>query len=284
MRLNGKTSLLGVVGHPIGHSLSPRMHNAAFAASGHNYAYVALDVRPEDLKEAVRGLVALGFKGFNVTMPHKEEIIPLLDDVEESARLAGAVNTVVVEDGSLRGLNTDGSGFLRACKESGIDFGGKRVLVLGAGGAAAAIAASVLGEGAMEVGISNRSHDRAERLADRLRQTYPSTRIRVYPLSEGVETLDEVEVLVNATYLGMRDEDPLPVHEEFIGPDLAVCDAVYRPDGETRLIRAARSLGVQTVSGERMLLYQGVEAQKIWTGLEPDVGVMSRALQDAAGT
>ena len=284
MRLNGKTSLLGVVGHPIGHSLSPRMHNAAFAASGQDYAYVALDVRPEDLKEAVRGLVALGFKGFNVTMPHKEEIIPLLDDVEESARLAGAVNTVVVEDGFLRGLNTDGSGFLRACKESGIGFGGKRVLVLGAGGAAAAIVASVLGEGAMEVGISNRSHARAERLADRLRQTYPSTRIRVYPLSEGVETLGEVEVLVNATYLGMRDEDQLPVREEFLGPDLAVCDAVYRPDGETRLIRAARSLGAQTVSGERMLLYQGVEAQKIWTGLEPDVGVMSRALQDAAGT
>lgn len=291
MRLNGKTRLLGVVGHPIGHSLSPRMHNAAFAASGRNYAYVAMDVRPEDLKEAVRGLVALGFKGFNVTMPHKEEIIPLLDDVEESARLAGAVNTVVVEDGSLRGLNTDGSGFLRACEESGIDFGGKRVLVLGAGGAAAAIAASVLGEGAMEVGISNRSHARAERLAARLHQAYPSTRIRLYPSPGAEDTPTEtfteafagVEVLVNATYLGMGDEDPLPVPEELLRPDLAVCDAVYRPDGETRLIRAARSLGAQTVSGERMLLYQGVEAQRVWTGLEPDVNVMSRALQDAAG-
>ena len=278
MRLSGKTNLLGIIGHPIEHSLSPVMHNAAFAASGQDYAYVAMDVRSEDLRGAVRGLAALGFEGFNVTMPHKEKVIPFLDYVEDSARLAGAVNTVVIEDGSLRGFNTDGGGFLRACEESGVGFGGKRVLIVGAGGAAAAIAASVLGEGAQEISIVNRSPDRAEKLADRLRGAYPATTIRVYPPAEMGEALAGSDVLVNATYLGMKDEDPLPVPGELMRPGLAVCDAVYRPDGETRLVRAARSLGAKAVEGARMLLYQGVEAQRVWTGREPDVRAMYAAL------
>ena len=286
MRLGGKTKLLGVIGHPIEHSLSPGMHNAAFAASGQDYAYVAMDVRPEHLREAVRGLVALGFRGFNVTMPHKEEIIPFLDHVEESARLAGAVNTVVVEDGSLHGLNTDGSGFLRACGESGVGFARKSVLVLGAGGAAAAIAAAALGEGASELGILNRSPERAGRLAERLRGSYPATPIRVHPPTEVDEAFDGafarafagVDALVNATYLGMKDEDPLPVPEELPWSGLVVCDAVYRPEAETRLVRRARSLGAKVVDGSRMLLYQGVEAQRVWTGREPDVEAMSSAL------
>ena len=258
--------------------MSPGMHNAAFAASGQDYAYVALDVRPEHLREAVRGLVALGFRGFNVTMPHKEEIIPLLDHVEESARLAGAVNTVVVEDGSLHGLNTDGSGFLRACGESGVGFARKSVLVLGAGGAAAAIAAAALGEGASELGIVNRSPERAGRLAERLRGSHPATPIRVHPPTEVDEAFDGVDVLVNATYLGMKDEDPLPVPEELPWAGLVVCDAVYRPEAETWLVRYARSLGAKVVDGSRMLLYQGVEAQRVWTGREPDVEAMSSAL------
>ncbi len=278
MRLSGKTKLLGVIGHPIEHSLSPKMHNAAFAGSGQDYAYVAMDVHPEDLREAVRGLAALGFRGFNVTMPHKERIIPFLDDVEETARLAGAVNTVVVEGRSLRGLNTDGSGFLRACGESGVGFGGKRVLILGAGGAAAAIAGSVLGEDVLELGISNRSPGRAGGLVARLRRAHPATPIQVYPLSEVDEALNGAEVLINATYLGMKDEDPLPVPEELLVPGLAVCDAVYRPDVETRLIRTAQSLGAKVIGGVRMLLYQGVEAQGAWTGREPDVEAMSQAL------
>ena len=138
--MSGKTGLLGVIGHPITHTLSPKMHNAAFAASGVDYVYVAMDVLPEDLPAAVSGLGAIGFRGFNVTMPHKEAILPLLDEVDEAARASGAVNTVVVEERELRGANTDGSGFVEACGESGVGFDGAKVLVVGAGGAAAAIA------------------------------------------------------------------------------------------------------------------------------------------------
>ncbi len=144
MDLSGRTRLLGVIGHPISHTLSPRMHNAAFAASGPDYVYVAMDVEPQDLPVAVAGLEALGFCGFNVTMPHKEAIIPLLDELDEAALVSEAVNTVLVSSDGLRGTNTDGSGFVEACKESDVSLVGARVLVVGAGGAAAAIAASVL--------------------------------------------------------------------------------------------------------------------------------------------
>src|SRR5436305_6624165 len=144
--VSGTTRLLGVIGHPIEHSLSPRMHNAAFAAAkgmdpnGVDYVYVAMNVWPDHLAAAVGGLAVLGFVGFNVTMPHKETILPLMDELDETARLAGAVNTVVAEEGRLRGLNTDGSGFVEACQEAEVSFSGRRVLILGAGAAAAASA------------------------------------------------------------------------------------------------------------------------------------------------
>src|SRR3712207_4115292 len=131
MALSGRTRLLGVIGHPIGHSLSPRMHNAAFEASGSDYVYVAMDVRPDNFPAAVDGLRALGFWGFNVSMPHKEAILPLLDSLDEGARILGSVNTVVVGEGGLHGTTTDGSGFVEACEESGVSFAGARVLLVG---------------------------------------------------------------------------------------------------------------------------------------------------------
>src|ERR687893_2096058 len=167
--LNATTRLLGIIGHPVGHSLSPRMHNAAFAHDGVDYVYVAMDVLPDRLTAAVEGLRALGFVGFNVTMPHKEAVLSLVDELDETARLAGAVNTVVIgKGGSLRGLNTDGSGFVEACGEAEVSFAGRRVLILGAGGAAAAIAVAVLGEGASWLCIANRTAEKAEGLRRKL--------------------------------------------------------------------------------------------------------------------
>ncbi len=211
MGLSGETRLLGVIGHPIAHSLSPRMHNASFAATGLDYIYLPLDVRPETLATAVAGLGALGFRGFNVTMPHKEEILTLLDGVDAAARLTGAVNTVVVEGDRLLGTNTDGPGFLEACAESGVAFAGARVLVVGAGGAAAAISAAVLGAGARHVGLLNRSAWRAEELRTRLAKAYPRAEISVYPADEPERAAQGAGVIVNATYLGMKDGDPPPV-------------------------------------------------------------------------
>jgi shikimate dehydrogenase len=278
MDLSGKTRLLGVIGHPIGHTLSPRMHNAAFAASGLDYVYVPMDVKPENLPEAVTGLGALGFRGFNVTMPHKETILPLLDEVDGAARVSGAVNTVTIEYGLLRGTNTDISGFVEACGEAGVSFAGARVLLVGAGGAAAAIAVAVLSEGAPELRILNRSRWRADNLQDRLRRAYPEAAVSVHEAGDPQRATPGADVIVNATYLGMKDDDPLPVPAGCLEANTVVCDAVYRPGGETGFVRLAKERGLCTVSGGRMLLYQGVQAQRIWTGREPDVRAMSRAL------
>ena len=276
--LSGTTRLLGIIGHPIGHSLSPRMHNAAFAHDGADYVYVAMDVWPDRLPAAIEGLRALGFVGFNVTMPHKKAVLPLMDELDETARLAGAVNTVVEERGLLRGFNTDGSGFVEACGEAGVSLYEKRVLILGAGGAAAAIAVASLGEGASRLYIVNRTEHRAEELRARLLGVARGAEVLVHPLSKVGEAAAEAEIVVNATYLGMKEGDPLPLPTGCLAAEKVICDAVYLSGGETSLIRHAREAGARTVPGGRVLLYQGVQAQRLWTGREPNVGVMSDAL------
>lgn len=277
--LNATTRLLGIIGHPVGHSLSPRMHNAAFAHDGADYVYVAMDVLPDRLTEAVEGLKALGFVGFNVTMPHKEAVLSLVDELDEAARLAGAVNTVVVgEGGSLLGLNTDGSGFVEACGEAGVSFAGRRVLILGAGGAAAAIAVVVLGEGASRLYVANRTVRKAGELRAKLSEIAPGAEILACSIDEVGGVAEEVEVLINASYLGMKEGDPLPFPAGSLSAEKVMCDAVYLTGRETELIRRAREVGARVVPGGRMLLYQGVQAQRAWTGREPNVEAMSRAL------
>ena len=201
------------------------MHNAAFAEDGVDYAYVAMDVSPEGLERAVDGLAALGFVGFNVTMPHKENIIPLLDGLDEPSRISGAVNTVVVRDDGLLGMNTDGSGFVEACEESGVEFAGKRVLLLGAGGASAAVSAAIVGEKARGLVIANRTLGRAETLVQKLTAVGETTKITAIPLSDAAEAAYEADAIVNTTYLGMRGNNETPVPVECLEPDKAVCDA-----------------------------------------------------------
>jgi shikimate dehydrogenase len=275
--ISAKTCLLALIGHPVGHSLSPEMHNASFAAEDLNYLYVALDVEPQDLPAAVAGLEALNFRGFNITMPHKRAMLLLLDDVDEGARISGAVNTVVKEDSGLRGYNTDGGGMVMACQEARIDLAGKRVLLLGAGGAAAAVALAFGEVGVGELRVVNRSVEHAVELRDKLRGT-GLKKVEVYPCDALGEAARESEVIVNATPLGMKDGDPLPMPGEYLGDGRAVCDAVYRPGKETALVREARERGARVVTGERMLLYQGVLAQRLWTGREPNVKAMDAAI------
>lgn len=254
------------------------MHNAGLAANGLDYAYVALNVAPESLPQAVDGLVALGFEGVNVTMPHKEKIIPLLDEVDESARISGAVNTVEIKNGVLRGMNTDGTGFLDACSEAGVDLDGTKVLLLGAGGAGAAVAGAMLGEGVRELVIANRTTPRAEKLKEKLEKIASGADIHARTLESLEDAVEWAEVIVNTTYLGMKEEDPLPMPVDGLGPGKVVCDVVYRRGTDTELVRRARDTGARVVTGGRMLLYQGVQAQRIWTGKEPNVGVMSDAI------
>jgi len=275
--ISGKTRLLALIGQSVDHSLSPRMHNAAFAADGLDFVYVCLDVDPDDLPAAVEGAAVLKLRGFNITMPHKRAMIPLLDELDEGARLSGAVNTVVIEDSTLHGYNTDGGGMVMACREAGIELAGKRVLLLGAGGAAAAVALAFGAEDMGELRVVNRSVEHAIELRDKLREA-GLKRVEVYPSDALDEAAQETEVIVNATPLGMKDRDPLPVAVEHLYEGRAVCDAVYRPGRETTLIREGRERGARVVTGERMLLYQGVLAQRLWTGREPNVEAMDAAI------
>jgi shikimate dehydrogenase len=265
--------LLALVGQPVGHSLSPAMHNAAFAADGLDFVYVCLDVDPDELPAAVRGLEALKLRGFNVTMPHKRAMIPLVDELDESARVSGAVNTVVIEDYGLRGFNTDGGGMVMACQEAGIELSGKSVLLLGAGGTAAAIAVAFGKAGAGEIGIANRSVERAAYLRDKLHGTGMKELV-VHHL----DALPDAEIVINATPLGMKEEDPIPVPAAYVREGKAFCDVVYRPGTQTPLVRLARERDVPVAAGDRMLLYQGVLAQKLWTGREPNVKAMDSAI------
>jgi shikimate dehydrogenase len=272
-RISGETGLLALLGQPVGHSLSPAMHNAAFAADGLDLVYVCLDVDPDELPVAVRGLGALKLRGFNVTMPHKRAMIPLVDELDEEARISGAVNTVVIEASGLRGFNTDGGGMVMACQEAGIELSGKSVLLLGAGGTAAAIAVAFGKVGVGELHIANRSVERAAQLRDKLHGTGMKDLV-VHPLN----TLPDAEIVINATPLGMKEGDLLPVPPAYVRKGRGFCDVVYRPGTETPLVRLARERGVPVVAGDRMLLYQGVLAQKLWTGREPNVKAMDLAI------
>jgi shikimate dehydrogenase len=275
--ISGKTRLLALIGHPVGHSLSPAMHNAAFVADGLDFIYVCLDVDPDELPAAVRGLRALKLRGFNVTMPHKRAMIPLVDELDEEARVSGALNTVVIEDSKMRGFNTDGGGMVMACQEAGIELAGKSVLLLGAGGAAAAIAVAFGKARVGELHIANRHVSRAARLRDELHKT-GMERLAVHPFGGFEDEIPEAEIVINATPLGMKGEDPMPVPSGYVQKGRAFCDAVYRPGTQTPLVRLARERDVPVVAGDRMLLYQGVLAQKLWTGREPNVKAMDRAI------
>jgi shikimate dehydrogenase len=272
-RISGRTRLLALIGHPVGHSLSPAMHNASFVADDLDYVYVCLDIEPAELPTAVRGLKALRLRGFNVTMPHKRAMIPLVDELDEEARVSGAVNTVVVEASGLRGFNTDGGGMVMACQEAGIELAGKSILLLGAGGTAAAIAVAFGKAGIGELHIANRNVELAARLRDKLHGT-GKRGLAIRPLN----ALPDAEIVINTTPLGMKEGDPMPVPPDYVQQGRVFCDAVYRPGTNTPLVRLARERNVPVVAGDRMLLYQGVLAQKLWTGREPNVREMDQAI------
>jgi shikimate dehydrogenase len=234
-------------------------------------------VGADDLPEAVRGAAALGLRGFNVTMPHKRAMVSLVDELDEGAGISGAVNTVVIEGQKLRGFNTDGPGMVEACREAGVKLGGQGVMLLGAGGAAASIAAAFCDEGIGKLHIVNRNPQHAATLADKLRGAGKRVEIEAHPIGVLDGTV-RAPIVVNTTPLGMREGDPLPLPPEYLDGGTTLVDAVYLPGAETALVRRARERGAAVVTGQRMLLYQGVLAQRLWTGRQPNVEAMERAL------
>lgn len=273
--------VFGVFGDPIGHSLSPAMHNAAFSALGMDCVYHAFRVKPEKLENAILGAEAMGFGGLNLTVPLKEAALKL-DCVKPDPLAAeiGAVNTIVFRDGEIRGYNTDGLGARQALLETAVEMEGSKVLVAGAGGAARAIAFQLAADGA-EVTIANRTEEKAVELAGDISAAKLPGKVKGTGLLELGTLIREADILINTTTLGMHPHGDASIAEAGdLHPDLTVFDIVYNPL-ETRLLRDAKASGAKTVSGVLMLVYQGAEAFRLWTGTEPPVELMKRTVLEA---
>jgi len=271
-----ESRICGVIGDPIGHSMSPVMHNAAFDKLGLNYLYVPFRVKKEELVKAIAGMRALNIRGLNVTIPHKVAVIPLLDELDPLAQRIGAVNTIVNDDGALTGYNTDATGFLQALLERKNEPRGKNVVILGAGGASRAIS-FILAERGAHLVILNRllELDWAEELASRISQVFKKE-VEALELNEEnlAKVLEKADILVNATSVGMSpNSDETPVSPDLLKPSLTVFDIVYNPL-KTRLLREAEAAGAETISGVDMLVWQGALAFELWTGVKAPVKLM----------
>ncbi|UCB47665.1 MAG: shikimate dehydrogenase [Deltaproteobacteria bacterium] len=268
MTIDQHTALYGVVGYPIGHSLSPTMHNTGFSTMGLNAIYLAFQTK--DIEGCVQGMRALNIRGMSVTLPHKSSVIPLLDEVEDMAERIGAVNTVVNEDGRLIGYNTDAVGALRALNER-MELSGKRCLMIGAGGAARAIGFMLIEKG-VELKVVNRSVERGKALAHSLACPF----IRLSELQEQI-----ADLLIQTTPLGMNPEkEECLVPEQILRKDMVVMDIIYNPL-ETALLSMARARGCVTINGLSMFIHQGAEQFRLWTGLEPPISAMTHAVEEA---
>lgn len=280
MEINAQTKLCGVLGSPVEHSLSPAIHNAAFQKLGLNFVYLAF--RVEDLAGAIRGIRALGnVRGFSVTIPHKVAVIPYLDEVETTAKHIGSVNTIVAENGKLTGYNTDASGAMRALREAGVSLKGQKVLMLGSGGAARAIAFA-LGADAGVAALTILGIDEQERrgLVKDLRAK-TSLQVEDGPISEERlrRSLKDSHILLHCTPVGMHPNvNETYVPRSLLAPDLTVMDIVYNPL-ETRLLREAKEVGCRTIRGLEMFLNQAIAQFELWTGQPAPADVMRTVLE-----
>ncbi|MDI9393947.1 MAG: shikimate dehydrogenase [Euryarchaeota archaeon] len=274
--------VFAVFGDPVSHSLSPAMHNAAFSALGMDCVYHAFRVRPEKLENAVLGAEAMGFGGLNLTVPLKEKALKL-DFIKPDplAKKIGAVNTIVFgKDGEIRGYNTDGPGARQALLDTSVEIMGSRIVVAGAGGAARALTFQLAADGA-DITVVNRTEERAVELAKEISAAALPGKIRATGLSGLKGLLRDADVLINTTTLGMYpNTDAAIATAEELHSGLIVFDIVYNPL-ETRLLREAKATGAKTISGVLMLVYQGAEAFRIWTGVEPPVELMKKTVLEA---
>jgi shikimate dehydrogenase len=276
--ITGTTTVLAIFGRPIGHALSPLIHNAALAAAGRDAVFVPFSPTPETLEVALRGVVAAGCAGLCITIPFKPQVVPLLDTLAPSAATTGAVNTVVVEDGRTVGHNTDVDGVLR-CIASLPVRARTRAVVLGAGGAGRAAAVALARAGFERLTIANRTRARGEALAADLAGTLTVAATGADAASLAA-ALEGAELLVNTSPVGMYpDDDSTPVPARLLRPGLDVVDAIYRPE-PTRLCREARAAGAGAVSGVDWIIGQGAEAMRLWLGFDPDEAAMRAALAD----
>jgi len=260
--IKGSTDVYCIFGHPVSHSKSPQMHNCAFQKLSIDACYVAFDVPPVNLKAAIDAARVLKIKGLNITVPHKEAVMPLLDDISDDALTIGAVNTIKNEDNKLRGFNTDYIGFIRSLEENDVTIKNKHFLVLGAGGAGRAVAYGLLTQGAF-VSIYNRTIEKALNLANSFKHISQKINVIDY-----IKSIDDYDVIINTTSLGLNKDDPMPIDITYITDRNIVCDLIYT---KTQFLESASKKGCKIIDGKGMLLWQAVYAFKIWTNLTPSV-------------
>ncbi|MDD5141548.1 MAG: shikimate dehydrogenase [Verrucomicrobiales bacterium] len=273
--INTATRLCAVYGSPIRHSASPAMHNAAFAALGLNWRYLAFEVDPKNLRAAIEGAKVMGFAGINLTVPHKLLAVDMVDVLDESAKRWGAVNTIRFGPEGAVGFNTDADAIVAALREDlKLELRGARVLLLGAGGAGRTAALKLASEHVAELFLVNRTETKADAVAGEIIERFPSVKVLVgYPKTP-------VDLVLNATSLGLKADDASPLDEKQFSLKQARCvyDMIYRP-AETALLHAAKAAGCRTANGLGMLLHQGAKAFEIWTGQPAPLDVMRRALE-----
>ena len=283
-QITGHTGLMCLLGSPCRHSISPMMHNKAFEALGLDYRYLAFEVNETTLKTAVEGLKALGARGFNLTMPCKNQMVSLCDELSPAAKLIGAVNTVVNNNGILTGHNTDGIGYMQSVKDAGFDIIGKKMTLLGAGGAATAILVQAALDGVSEISVflrkTSRFYERAEITAKALMEE-TNCKIKLCDFNDPEllrHELADSAILVNGTSIGMApDVDACPIPCADVLPNgIIVSDIIYNPK-ETKLLTMAREKGLPYFNGTYMLLYQGAEAFRLWTGCEMPVELIKKS-------
>ncbi len=273
MRITGKTTLLGLIGTPVEHSKSPEMYNYCFDKFGLDYAYLAFDIPVEKTEEAINALKTVGFRGANVTMPCKQEAIKYMDELTPAAKAIGAINTIVNDNGKLIGYNTDGMGYTKNLERSGVAVKGKKIVLLGGGGAASAIAAQAALEGAAKISIFNLKDafwDKLEKTVQRIAEAIPECEFTLNDLADKSllkKFIDEADILSNATRVGMAPNDDATLIEDtsWFRKELVVTDAVYAPP-KTRFLKEAETAGCIVCSGLGMLLCQGAEAFRLYTG------------------
>lgn len=284
IQISGTTRICGLFGFPVKHSFSPAMHNAAFSFLGLDYVYIPFQVAPENLSTAISALQSLGITGVNITVPHKQKVIPFLDEISPEAKLIGAVNTVINTKGRLCGYNTDGDGFLRSLKEE-LDFTPekKTVLILGAGGAARAVAVGLVLAGAKEILLTNRTLQRAEKLAYFMAEnTQAQVRAVSWSMRNIAEVVEKADLIVQTTSVGMYPQEAcIEFPFELLRSEQAVYDLVYNPR-LTMFLKRAKASGARTAGGLGMLLYQGASAFELWTGVKAPIEVMYKTLKALA--
>lgn len=277
-RISGHTGLLALIGSPVGHSGSPAMYNYSFRRLGLDYVYVAFDIQVPEVKAAIEAMKTFRMRGCNVTMPCKTEAAKYMDELSPAARIIGAVNTIVNEDGKLVGHITDGEGFVANLQDHGIDIRGKKITVAGGGGAATAIQVQCALDGAREISIFNIKDDffpRTLETAEKIRAEVPGIVVNVYDIADTEKMTAEIQtsdIFANATIVGMKPMEGETVVKDTAAfrPGLVVADAVYNPE-ETRLLREAKEAGCTCINGKGMLLWQGVAAFRLYTGQEMPV-------------